>query len=187
MENNSKIIGKVRIISIILKDIFISIGVFFFILMEELVWDTFVVPVRKYFEKIISKKIKKFISKQNKYIIMFIFLLPFLTSELMGLVSGVLFTMGFILFAVTIYILKIVVASASFWVFSNNKEKLLSISIFEKSYTFVIHMFNYLKSIKIYKDIKKVVADIKEAGRSNTISILKRKYKSYKNKFKKKS
>jgi len=181
----SELINKFKVVGIILKDIFISIGVLFFIFMEELIWDTFVTPIKKYFEKIISKEIKILISKQHKYVIMLLFLLPFVTSEFMGIVSGILFTLGLIPIALIIYGAKIVVASISLWIFSNNKDKLLSIALFRKGFDIVMYIFNYLKTIRIYKDIKKTIADIKKAGKSDFIKILKHKYKSYKNKFKK--
>jgi len=148
------------ILNLIKKTIELSL-IFFYIIFEELIWGKFIYPVKNKIEKIISKKINKQIQKQNRYVILFIFLLPYLIAESMGLFSAILIAKGLIILAVIIYVVKIAIAAISFWIFQNNKEKLLSIYLFRLAHTKIVDFFVWVQSTEQYILIRKKIKIMK--------------------------
>jgi len=182
MKNTFKVIGK------ILKDLIAFLLISIFIILEEVVWDKFVYPVKKLIQKLISEKFVIWLKERTKYQALVLFLIPFIVAETMGFSVPFIMGMGFVLLGIIIYIVKIFIASISFWVFNHTKEKLLTISWFNYLYSLTIAFFNYIKNTKTYKRFKALIADLKEQfkiDKKGFLSYLKSKYKNYKEEIKK--
>ena len=148
---NNKIINFFKIILIVV-----------YIILEEIVWNLFVVKIRTFILKFdIIQKSKEIILKQNRYVVLMIFLLPFLIAESIDIVSVIALAQGFIVLGVAIYILKIVIASFSFWIFSFAKETLISFRWFNNSYKLISRAIAYLNSTAIYKLTTAKIREIK--------------------------
>ncbi len=148
---NNKIINFFKIILIII-----------YIILEEIIWNLFVVKIRAFVLKFnIVQKSKEIILKQNRYVVLMIFLLPFLIAESIDIISVIALAQGFIVLGVAIYILKIVIASFSFWIFSFAKDILTSFSWFNYSYKLISRAISYLNSTTIYKLTTAKIKEIK--------------------------
>lgn len=103
----------------------------------------------------------------------------------MGIYSGLLFVQGAIVMAVSLYILKAIVAGFTFWIFSFAKEILITIDWFNTLYQLFLKFTNYLTSHEYYISIKTKAKKVKDyisslKGKSN----FKRKYEDIKKVFK---
>lgn len=148
---NNKIINFFKIILIMI-----------YIILEEIIWNLFVVKIRTFILKFnIVQKSKEIILQQNRYVVLMIFLLPFLIAESIDIISVIALAQGFIILGVAIYILKIIIASFSFWIFSFAKEILTSFGWFDYSYKLISHAIAYLNSTTIYKLTTAKIKEIK--------------------------
>ncbi|MCI0500322.1 MAG: hypothetical protein L0Y61_01065, partial [Epsilonproteobacteria bacterium] len=69
----------------IIRNFFISLLAFIYLLLEYLFWDTILKPIYLQFKKLqLYQATLEFIQSQNKYFILTIFLLFFVISEIMG-------------------------------------------------------------------------------------------------------
>ena len=109
------------------------------------------------------------ISKMNKYLVLGFLLSHLLASELLGIVSFMLFAKGMIASFAVLYIVKFVPFFLMSFVFNCAKEELLTIRWFFYCYTKVGQFTDYLKGteivikVKEYKDdILKNISKIKE-------------------------
>ena len=110
------------------------------------------------------------ISKMNKYLVLGFLLSHLLASELLGIVSFMLFAKGMIASFAVLYIVKFVPFFLMSFVFNCAKEELLTIRWFFYCYTKVGQFTDYLKGTEIvikvkeyYKDdILKNISKIKE-------------------------
>jgi len=163
----------------ILKNTIEFILIFTFIIFELLIWDNFVYPIKKIITKFISESVTLWIESTNKYIALFLFLLPFIVAETLGIISGLLIAKGLIIIALIIYFIKIVVAALSFWIFAHTKSKLLSINWFKKAHDYTINFLNWIKSLDLYLKAKDKIDHIKAEIQYNkgVISYFKVKYK----------
>ena len=71
--------------------------VFVYIIFEELIWDRLAKPIFSYISKLeLFKDFEPKILALNSYLILFIFLIPFIIVELLGAYAGILFISGHI-------------------------------------------------------------------------------------------
>jgi len=137
--------------------------VFIFILFEEIIWEGIAKPIyEKLSELKILKRFELLIHSSNRYIVLFFFLLLLLGVEGAGLMAGVFFVQGYILFGLLLYIAKIPIAAFVFWLFKVSKDKLLSFGWFEWSFNKLMAGLSWLKKREIYKRSMAKVALIKE-------------------------
>lgn len=123
-----------------------------YIVLEEFIWKLLVVKIRNFVLRFhIVQNAKEFILKQNRYVVLMIFLLPFLAAESIDIISVIAIAQGLIVLGVMIYILKIIIASFSFWIFSFTKEILLSFKWFNYAYVLTTKAITYLNSTAVYK------------------------------------
>jgi len=141
--------------------------VFIFILFEEIIWEGIAKPI---YEKIqalkILQKLKEKISHSNRYVILIVFLVLLLTVEGAGLLAGLFFVQGYMLFGLALYMAKIPIAAFVFWLFKVSRAKLLSFDWFTWSYEKLMSGLDWLKDLDIYKTtmmyISKLKSKIKE-------------------------
>jgi len=78
-----------------------------------------------------------------------------------GLMAGVFFVQGYILFGFLLYLVKIPIAAFVFWLFKVSREKLLSFAWFNWAYNKLMAGLAWLKERDIYKSSMAKIATIK--------------------------
>jgi len=142
--------------------VFQFILIFIFILFEEIIWEGIAKPIYEKIQSLkILQKLKVKIAHSNRYVILTVFLVLLLTVEAAGLLAGVFFVQGYILFGLALYMAKIPIAAFVFWLFKVSKSKLLSFSWFEWSYEKLMAGLAWLKGLDIYKTTMKVMSEFK--------------------------
>jgi hypothetical protein len=142
--------------------VFQFVLVFIFILFEEIIWEGIAKPIYEKIQSLkILQKLKAKIAHSNRYIILVVFLVLLLTVELAGLLAGVFFVQGYILFGLTLYMVKIPIAAFVFWLFKVSKSKLLSFDWFDWSYAKVMSGLDWLKDLDIYKTTMMYISKLK--------------------------
>ena len=150
-----KIFGRVLLV-------FQFILVFLFILFEEIIWEGIAKPIYEKIESLhISKKLEGKIEHTNRYVVLAIFSTLLFGVEGAGLLAGVFFMHGEILFGLLLYIAKIPIAVFVFWLFKVSKVKLLSFAWFNWCYLKVMDGFEWLKERESYKEMMAYMATIK--------------------------
>jgi hypothetical protein len=156
--------------------VFQFILVFIFILFEEIIWEGIAKPIYEKIQSLkILQKLKAKIAHSNRYVILVVFLVLLLTVELAGLLAGVFFVQGYILFGLTLYMAKIPIAAFVFWLFKVSKRKLLSFEWFSWSYEKLMAGLDWLKDLEIYKTMMEKMSKFK--------SKIKKQWKSIKVKY----
>jgi hypothetical protein len=141
--------------------------VFIFILFEEIIWEGIAKPIYEKIQSLkILQKLKEKISHSNRYVILIVFLVLLLTVEGAGLLAGLFFVQGYMLFGLALYMAKIPIAAFVFWLFKVSRAKLLSFDWFTWSYEKLMSGLDWLKDLDIYKTtmmyISKLKSKIKE-------------------------
>lgn len=182
-----------------------TILVLAFIVLEELVWKRFAMPIKIWIKDLeILNKLKEEILQLNEYIILTLFLIILIAAEGLGLLSTVFFLKGNLIIAGLIYGIKIGIAGFTFWLFDVTKEILFKFNWFKFSYEKLMFWIETFKNSNMYKKTKENIAKLKEYFKelkkyiielkkekgtiSEIIKQLRRdtiaKYKIYKRKFK---
>ena len=143
--------------------ILLTVLVFFYIIFEELVWETIARPIYDYIHSLkLLRKIEKQIHHLHPWLLLGIFLLIFASVELLGIMAGVLLVQGNIVLATLMYITKIPIAAFAFWLFRVSQDKLLSIGWFSYAYGYVMEKIEWIKESDIYHAVKARISQIKE-------------------------
>lgn len=136
--------------------------VFLFILFEEVIWEGLAKPI---YDKISSFRIllrlEQVINSSNRYIVLFSFITLLLGVEGAGLLAGLFFVQGKVLFGTLLYVAKIPIAGFTFWLFKVAKIKLLSFDWFAWSYKKLMSGIEWLKESAIYQTTITKMRDIK--------------------------
>ena len=176
-------------------NIFLTFLVFVYIIFEELIWDRLAKPVFSYISNLeLFRDLEPKIMALNSYLILFIFLIPFIIVELLGVYAGILFISGNILLGLLVYVLKIPIAVVIFWFFNITKDVLLQFRWLNFIYKNLILIIEKIKHCRIYvmiqdktsivkDEIKKIFFTSKIDFKEKVIEI----YKLLKDKFNKKS
>ena len=176
-------------------NIFLTFLVFIYIIFEELIWDRLAKPIFSYISDLeLFRNLEPKILSLNSYLILFIFLIPFIVVEFLGVYAGILFVSGKILFGILLYLSKIPIAVVIFWFFNITKDRLLQFRWLNFIYKNLILIIDKIKNSKIYLMIQDKTSMIKDeikkrffiskiGFKENIIEI----YKLLKDKFNKKS
>ena len=150
--------------------------VFLFILFEEIIWEGIAKPIYNKIESWhITQKLEGKIANSNRYIILLVFLSFLLGVEGAGLLAGVFFIQGKMLFGLILYIAKIPIAAFVFWLFKAGKKKLLSFNWFRWAYQKLMNSLDWIKKLEIYKSTMAMMLTLKEK--------IKKNWKSFKDKY----
>jgi hypothetical protein len=136
--------------------------VFLFILFEEIVWEGLAKPI---YDKIASFRIlirlEKIIGFTNRHIVLLTFITLLLGVEAAGLLAGVFFVQGKVLFGTALYLVKIPIAGFTFWLFKVAKPKLLSFDWFAWAYEKLMYGIAWLKKRVIYTKSIAMMREVK--------------------------
>jgi len=150
--------------------------VILFILFEEIIWEGIAKPIYKHIESLhVLQTLERKIHEGNRYLILVVFMVLLLGVEGAGLLAGVFFVQGHILFGLLLYIAKIPIAAFTFWIFKAAKNKLLSFDWFKWLYNKVMNGLEWLKDLEMYKDTMATMLEFKRKIKA-FISRIKLKY-----------
>ena len=125
--------------------------IFFYVVLEELVWERFAEPIYKYIKYLKPfEKLEIFLSKQNRYFLIFLFLISLIVGEGLGLLTPIVMVKGYVVVGIVIYGLKLLIAAFAFWVFNTQKEKLLTFAIINYGYEKIIYLKNLIQNSTVY-------------------------------------
>jgi len=132
------------------------------------VWERFAQPIVRYIRSLdILKKLEAFIQNVNGEIILFVFVLLFVVTELLGLYGGTLLLRGQVFFWFLLYVGKVPIAAFTFWLFRVTKPKLMAFGWFEKAFNTLMGWIDWVKATDVYKSIKTKSAEIKTYIKKN--------------------
>jgi hypothetical protein len=157
--------------------------VILFILFEEIIWEGIAKPIYRRIESLrILQKLEEKISNGNRYVVLTSFVVLLLGVEGAGLLAGVFFVQGYILFGLLLYIIKIPIAAFTFWLFKVAKNKLLSFKWFTWLYNKVMAGLARLKDLDMYKSTMATISLLKHKLKEK-LKIIKLKYFSKESRF----
>lgn len=146
----------------IIRNFFISLLAFVYLLLEYLFWDTILKPIYLQFKKLqLYQAILEWIQAQNKYLILTIFVLFFGISEIMGIWALAILSQGFVGLFVVIYIIKFIPVAVAFTILKNSKERLLTIQWFAVVYNFTMKILHIVRTNSLFLQSKAFLEGIK--------------------------
>ncbi len=146
----------------IIRNFFISLLAFIYLLLEYLFWDTILKPIYLQFKKLqLYQAILEWIQAQNKYLILTIFVLFFGLSEIMGIWALAILSQGFVGLFVVIYIIKFIPVAVAFTILKNSKERLLTIQWFAVVYHFTMKILHIVRTNSLFLQSKAFLEGIK--------------------------
>lgn len=139
-----------------------------YILYEELVWERFAKPIVRYVQSLkLLQKLENALQSVNGTVILVMFVVLFVLTEVSGFYGGTLLIRGQIFLWILLYAVKIPVAAFTFWLFRVTKPKLMAFAWFERAYNFIMKWIDWLKSTEIYIEIKTKSAKVKKYLKRN--------------------
>lgn len=146
----------------IIRNFFISLLAFIYLLLEYLFWDTILKPIYLQFKKLqLYQAILEWIQAQNKYFILTIFVLFFGLSEIMGIWALAILSQGFVGLFIVIYIIKFIPVAVAFTILKNSKERLLTIQWFAVVYHFTMKILHIVRTNSLFLQSKAFLEGIK--------------------------
>lgn len=135
-----------------------------YILFEELIWNTAVVPVIRYVSAFhLYRRFLEYIRlKAGRITVLFLFSVPFLIGEGIGVLSGILAAKLYLFSAVLLYACKIPLVVVALAILQNGKEKLLSFGWFALCYTWTIRQLDKLHNAPLYLQTLHIIRRIRE-------------------------
>lgn len=131
--------------------------VLIFLVFEE-IWDALhsLLVWRKHYGRGIAA-VNNYCRRQNRYVVLAIYLSLFLPMEILGLLSAALVGSGYPGWAILVYVSKGLIAIPSIDIFIGNKEKLLSFSLIRYGYGKLVQLKEsaiYLNTVNKLKQLK---------------------------------
>ena len=146
-----------------------------YVTLEELVWERFAEPIFKYIKYLKPfEKLEQILSKTNRYVVLFIFIVLLVLGEGLGLLSPIIAIKGYPIFAISIYAFKLLIVAFAFWIFNTQKELLLSFKFVAYLYDKLMLLIEWIKSTEVYKYTKELIHRVKI-----TIKVKYRNIKNY--------
>lgn len=143
-------------------NLFLTVVVLLYILFEELIWERFAEPIVRYIQDLrILRKLQKLIVKIDSRVILVIFVLLFVSVEMLGVYAGAMFLQGSFIVGVFLYGLKIPIAAFTFWLFNVSKKKLLQFEWFRQSYYYITAIMDKITHSQIYITTKERARKVK--------------------------
>jgi hypothetical protein len=154
-----------KLINIILIPIVLG-----YIIFEEIVWDRFAEPIFRYINQLkILQKLDQLLQRINSKVILIIFVLLFVTVELLGGVAAGLFIKGKVITSVLVYATKIPISALTFWIFQATRKRLMKFVWFKQAYLFLMNIISVITHSQVYLGIKAKTAPIKKYIRENLV------------------
>lgn len=135
-----------------------------YILFEELIWNTAVVPVIRYISAFhLYRRFLEYIRLHaGRTTVLFLFTVPFIIGEGIGILSGILAANLYFTGAVLLYGCKIPLIVVALEILQNGKEKLLSFGWFALCYRWVMRQLDKLHGSVLYLQTVRILGRIRE-------------------------
>jgi len=151
-----------------------TILILFFLIFEELTWERFAKPIFRYIKYLKPfEKLEKILNNTNKYIVLILFIVSLLIGECLSLLSPIVLLEGYTLLAIVIYIIKLLITAFAFWIFTTQKNVLLSFDWLAYMYKNIILIVDWIKTTEVYKSVIYTAKRVKV--------YLKLRYRNFKN------
>ncbi len=138
-----------------LINILLTILIFFYLILEELVWERIAEPVYRFLHGLkLLQRLEGTVHGLNRYTILIIFLFLFALVEALGIVAIALFANGLPVIGAAVYAGKIPIAAVTFWLFRIAKDKLMTFAWFKWCYDGLQNVLLKIKTSRIYVSIK---------------------------------
>lgn len=139
-----------------------SILVVGYILFEELIWNFFAKPVYQYIKQlIVLDPLKKTFVSMHRYLLLMVFIVILLLTEVMGILAGYCFIEGYFITGILVYVLKIPVAAFTFWLFDLTQTQLMTFSWLKTAYEWIMRCIDKLRHSAIHIYIKVRIVSIR--------------------------
>jgi len=148
---------KQRLINIILTPIILG-----YIIFEELVWERLAQPIIHFITRLkLLQKLESYLKTVNSKLILVIFMLLFVSVELLGMFAASLFLQTRVVHGVMVYAAKVPVSAFTFWLFNATRHKLMEFAWFKRAYQLVMRFIDMITHSDIYARIKALSARLK--------------------------
>jgi len=148
-----------------------------FFILEEIIWKITKKIYKKIENNIFFDYIAILIPNLDRYLILLLFIVPFLLSESLSIFALNLFSDGKVKLGILVTILRIPVAFLSLVIFKSGKEELLTFILLKKIYEYKIKLIEFLKSF-LGQYLNKIRVSITNGKR--TIITIARRFKNSK-------
>ncbi len=133
-----------------------------FIVFEEVIWEGIARPIYHYVHQLhILQVLEAKLQKLNRYVLLVLFLILFVSVEGAGLLAGVMLVRGMVITATLLYGTKIPIAAFVFWMFHATESTLLSFGWFRWAYEKILAFFDWIKERKIYRKAREMFREVK--------------------------
>jgi len=133
-----------------------------YVTLEELVWERFAKPVFRYIKYLKPfEKLEQWLRQTNRYVVLIIFIVSLIIGEGLGLLSPIIALKGYPLFAVFVYLFKLLIAAFAFWIFNTQKKLLLSFKFVAYLYEKLMLLIEWLKHTYVYNYTKELIHRVK--------------------------
>lgn len=140
-----------------------SILVIGYIVFEELIWNTFALPIFEYLKRLaILDALKQTFLNMNRYLLVSVFIFILVLTEYMGVLSLLMIAQQHVMLGVLTYGLKIPIATFTFWLFELTKPQLLTFNWLKIAYETIIKWIDLLTHSAIYQAVKARIKTIKQ-------------------------
>ncbi len=137
-----------------------------FIVFEEVIWEGIAQPIYRYIHELhILQAFEARLRKLNRYVLLVLFLILFVSVEGAGMLAGVMLVQGRVVTAVLLYAAKIPIAAFVFWMFHATESTLLSFDWFHWTYEKILAFFAWIKEREIYREARAMFRETKASFR----------------------
>ncbi len=138
-----------------------------FIVFEEVIWEGIAQPIYRYFHELhILQVLEAKLQKLNRYVLLVLFLILFVSVEGAGMLAGVMLMQGRVVTAVLLYGAKIPIAAFVFWMFHATESTLLSFDWFRWAYEKILAFFDWIKEREMYRKAREMFREVKASFRA---------------------
>ncbi len=149
---------KQRLINLILTPIILG-----YIIFEELVWERLAQPIIRLITRLkLLHKLENYLKTANSKLILIIFVLLFVSVELLGMFAASLFLQTKVVHGIVVYAAKVPVSAFTFWLFNATRHKLMEFEWFKRAYQLVMRFIDIITHSDIYARIKALSARLKD-------------------------
>ncbi len=138
-----------------------------FIVFEEVIWEGIAQPIYHYIHDLhILQVLEARLRKLNRYVLLVLFLILFVSVEGAGMLAGVMLLQGRVVTAVLLYAAKVPIAAFVFWMFHATESTLLSFDWFHWTYEKIMAFFAWIKEREIYREARAMFREVKASFRA---------------------
>ncbi len=138
------------------------VGVFLYVVFEELVWDLLAEPIYNYVRNLRPlQAIERAVKNLTPLTVLILFLALFIQVEGLGVLALALMAQGKPILGVILYLAKLPVAAFTFWLFRVCKGILMTFVWFKFGYERLERLIHFLKSSEIHQRIITIAKQLK--------------------------